>query len=48
MNLKWDEIGDTILINRKLFYRLLRRIQKSRDLKNMTIKIISHTGNISR
>ena len=39
MNLKWDEIGDTILIEKKLFYRLLRAIQKS-----MTIKILSHTG----
>ena len=39
MDLKWDEVGYTILIDKKVFYRLLKLIQKT-----MTIKILSHTG----
>jgi hypothetical protein len=39
MKLKWDEIGETVLIDKKIFYRLLKLIKK--DIK---IEILSHTG----
>ena len=39
--IKWDEIGDTIFISKKSFYRLLRLIKNIPGLK---IEILSHTG----
>ncbi len=41
MELKWDEIGDTILINKKIFYRLLKWLKTKNEIK---IKILSHSG----
>jgi hypothetical protein len=39
LKLNWNEIGETVLIKKKLFYRLLKWIKK--DVK---IEILSHTG----
>ncbi len=41
MELKWSEIGDTILINKKLFYHLLKWIKKDKFIK---IEILNYTG----
>jgi hypothetical protein len=41
IQLKWTELGNIITVNKKIFYRLLRWLQKENEIK---VKILSHTG----
>ncbi len=41
IQLKWTELGDIITINKKVFYRLLKWLQKENEIR---VEILSHTG----